>query len=142
MDIFVPVYDGEKFSFVWEEDFSIKCSIDNNSVIIEANKGELISLARHLLELAQENVPEFEHIHLDEYNSLDNNSAELTVPFLLDLFFLRRAVYRWYSSFGIIVHFLWNSQAPYRAFFFTWAQKTNAKEDASSFALVPCLYKF
>ena len=79
MDIFVPTYDGEKFSFVWEEDFSIKCSIDNNSVIIEANKGGLISLARHLLELAQENVPEFQHIHHDEYNSLDSNSAELIV---------------------------------------------------------------
>ena len=79
MDIFVPVYDGEKFSFVWEEDFSIKCSIDNNSVIIEANKGGLISLARHLLGLAQENVPEFEHFHLDEYNSLDDDSAELIV---------------------------------------------------------------
>lgn len=79
MDIFVPIYDEKKFSFVWEEDFSIKCSIDDNSVIIEANKGGLISLARHLLELAQENVPEFEHIHLDEYNSLDDNSAELII---------------------------------------------------------------
>ncbi len=79
MDIFVPAYDGEKFSFVWEEDFSIKCLIENESIIIEANKAGLISLARHLLELAQENVPEFQHIHLDEYNSLENNSAELIV---------------------------------------------------------------
>ena len=79
MDIFVPKYDGKKFSFQWEEDFSIKCSIDNNSVIIEANKGGLVSLARHLLELAQENVPEFEHIHLDEYNSLEDNSVEVII---------------------------------------------------------------
>ena len=79
MDIFVPKYDGVRFSFVWEENFSIKCSVDNNSIKIEANKGGLISLARHLLELAQENVPEFEHIHLDEYNSLDDNSAELII---------------------------------------------------------------
>lgn len=79
MDIFVPTYDGEKFSFVWEENFSINCSIDNNSITIEANKEGLISLARHLLELAQENVPEFEHIHFDEYNSLDDNSVELII---------------------------------------------------------------
>ncbi len=79
MDIFVPKYDGKNFLFVWEDDFSIKCSIDNNSVIIEADSGGLISLARHLLELAQENVPEFKHIHLDEYNSLDDNSAELII---------------------------------------------------------------
>ena len=79
MDIFVPAYDGENFSFVWEDDFSIKCSIDDNNVLIEANKGGLISLARHLLELSQETVPEFKHIHLDEYNSLENNSAELII---------------------------------------------------------------
>ena len=79
MEILVPTYDGKKFSFIWEEDFSIKCSIENNSVIIEANKGGLISLARHLLELSQENVPEYKHIHLDEYNSLDNNSAEIII---------------------------------------------------------------
>lgn len=48
-------------------------------VCIEANKEGLISLARHILELAQEDVPEFEHIHLDEYNSLEDNSAELTI---------------------------------------------------------------
>lgn len=79
MEILVPTYDGKEFSFIWEEDFSIKCSIENNSVIIEANKGGLISLARHLLELSQENVPEYQHIHLDEYNSLDNNSAEIII---------------------------------------------------------------
>lgn len=79
MELFVPIYDGGKFSFVWEENFSINCSINNTSIIIEANKEGLISLARHLLELAQENVPEFEHIHLDQYNSLDDNSLELIV---------------------------------------------------------------
>ena len=79
MNIFVPVYGENGFTFVWEDGFSIKCSIDNTSVSIEANKEGLVSLARHLLELAQENVPEFEHIHLDEYNSLDDNSAELII---------------------------------------------------------------
>lgn len=79
MDVFVPNYDGKKFSFVWEDDFSINCSIENNSVVINANQGGLISLARHLLVLAQENVPEYEHIHLDKYNSLDDNSAELII---------------------------------------------------------------
>ena len=79
MNIIVPEYSENGLSFLWEEGFSIKCSIDNTSVKIEANQAGLISLARHLLELAQENVPEFEHIHLDEYNSLDDNSAELII---------------------------------------------------------------
>ena len=79
MNINVPVYNEKGFSFVWEEGFSIKCSIHNTSVCIEANKEGLISLARHLLELAQENVPEFEHFHLDKYNSLEDNSTELII---------------------------------------------------------------
>ena len=84
MEIFVPEYDGKKFTFVWEENFSIKCvhdenDINNNTVIISANKGGLISLARHLLELAQDNVPEFCHFHLDDYGSLEDNSLELII---------------------------------------------------------------
>ena len=79
MNIHVPNYDEKGFSFVWEEGFSIKCSIDDIGVRIEANKEGLISLARHLLELAQENVPPFAHIHLDEYNSLDDGSTELVI---------------------------------------------------------------
>ena len=80
MFICVPKYDGYSFKFQWDENFSIKCSVnDDSSVIIEANSAGLISLARHLLELSQENVPNSYHFHLDEYNSLDDNSAELIV---------------------------------------------------------------
>lgn len=79
MNIQVPTYSENKFSFVWEKGFAIKCSISNSVVCIEANKEGLISLARHMLELAQENVPQFEHIHLDEYNSLEDNSLELII---------------------------------------------------------------
>lgn len=79
MNIFVPKYGENGMAFVWEEGFSIKCSIDTNAVKIEANKEGLISLARHLLELAQDDVPECVHMHFDEYNSLDYYSAELII---------------------------------------------------------------
>ena len=79
MNINVPLYTEEGFSFVWEEGFSIQCTTNEFGVCIEANKEGLISLARHILELAQENVPEYEHIHLDEFNSLEENSVELTI---------------------------------------------------------------
>ena len=32
MDISVPLYDAEGFHFVWEDGFSIRCSINENSV--------------------------------------------------------------------------------------------------------------
>ena len=43
----------------------------------KGEKSGLISLARHLLTLAQDSVPKHSHIHLDEYNSLEEGSAEL-----------------------------------------------------------------
>ena len=36
-----------------------------------------MSLARHLLVLAQEEAPSGCHIHLDEFNSLEDGSVEL-----------------------------------------------------------------
>ena len=79
MNLQVPEYNENGFSFVWEDGFSIKCSAMNDQICIEANKEGLISLARHLLELAQDNVPEYAHIHLDAYNSLEDGSAELLI---------------------------------------------------------------
>jgi hypothetical protein len=39
----------------------------------------LISLAIHLLTLAQENVPVGSHCHFDEHNSLEHGSKELII---------------------------------------------------------------
>lgn len=48
-------------------------------VIISANREGLLSLANHLLNLAQAEVPCGTHIHLDEYNSLEDGSLDLIV---------------------------------------------------------------
>nr|WP_314069353.1 hypothetical protein [uncultured Campylobacter sp.] len=61
----------------WEKGFAISVNTLENEVTIRANKSGLISLARHLLTLAQDSVPKHSHIHLDEYNSLEEGSAEL-----------------------------------------------------------------
>ena len=37
------------FRFKWEDNFKVEVKIDNNTVIINANKEGLISLARHLI---------------------------------------------------------------------------------------------
>ena len=78
MYIDVPQY-GPSFKFIWEDGFAIRCRLDDSAVIIEANRAGLISLARHLLVLADENAPEFTHFHLDEWNSLEEKSTELIV---------------------------------------------------------------
>ncbi len=63
----------------WDEGFRIKVKQKADHLIITANKEGLISLARHLLTLAQDTVENGSHIHLDEYNSLEEGSAELVI---------------------------------------------------------------
>ncbi len=60
----------------WENGFEIAVKIKNGIILLSANREGLISLANHLLTLAQEAVPSGCHIHLDEFNSLEEGSNE------------------------------------------------------------------
>ena len=76
----IPEYSKERgLKFSWVTNFEIKCKISNDTVIISGNKEGLESLANHLLNLAQETIPSGYHIHLDEYNSLEEESNELII---------------------------------------------------------------
>ena len=59
----------------WVDGFKINVRIENGAAVISANKGGLLSLANHLKSLAEE--PPGTHIHLDAYNSLEEDSSEL-----------------------------------------------------------------
>ena len=63
----------------WENNFKIEVSFRKGEVLIQANKEGLYSLANHFLNLAQEKVPDYTHIHLDKYNSLEGDSVDLIV---------------------------------------------------------------
>lgn len=76
--ISIPEYNNG-VECVWEENFKIKTSAQFDALTIEANREGLISLARHILHLAQDNVPNGSHIHLDEYNALEDGSFELII---------------------------------------------------------------
>ena len=76
--ILIPEYDNG-VECIWEEKFKIKTSAPFNTLTIEANREGLVSLARHLLHLAQDDVPNGSHFHLDEYNSLEAGSLELII---------------------------------------------------------------
>lgn len=74
----IPEYD-DAIKLIWDDNFKIKTSIPYDTITIEANREGLLSLARHLLLLAQEEVPNGSHFHLDDFNSLENNSVELII---------------------------------------------------------------
>jgi hypothetical protein len=46
-------------------------------MILTANKEGLLSLANHLLNLAQDKIPSGYHMHFDENNSLEEGSLDL-----------------------------------------------------------------
>lgn len=61
----------------WVDGFEIKTVIENDQIVISANKEGLLSLAKHLTALADE-MPG-DHIHYDKYNSLEEGSAEMII---------------------------------------------------------------
>ena len=61
----------------WIDGFEIKVVAENGEIVISANREGLLSLVKQLTALA-EGVPG-EHIHYDEYNSLEEGSAELII---------------------------------------------------------------
>ena len=59
----------------WEDGFEIRVRIISGAAVLSANREGLLSLANHLTALAREKPGS--HIHLDEYNALEEGSAEL-----------------------------------------------------------------
>lgn len=76
----IPTYSRDNgIEFVWEDKFIIQADNNLNSVVIKANKEGLQSLAKHLLTLAQDEVPVDTHLHYDEFNSLEEGSCEIVI---------------------------------------------------------------
>ena len=61
----------------WVDGFEIRVSVEHGEAVISANKEGLLSLAQQLTALAEETAGS--HIHYDEYNSLEERSADLTI---------------------------------------------------------------
>ena len=63
----------------YEKNSAIEVKNTGDEVIISANNEGLLSLARLLLTLAQNEVPVGTHTHLDERNLLEEGSIELII---------------------------------------------------------------
>jgi hypothetical protein len=66
----------------WEDGFSISVNANSDEVMVSANRAGLLSLARQLTALANEEPGA--HIHYDTYNSLEDGSKELVVELTSD----------------------------------------------------------
>lgn len=63
----------------WVNGFEIKSNVSEDGMVIKANKEGLLSLANHLTNLAQSDVPAGTHIHLDSLNSLEDGSDDIII---------------------------------------------------------------
>ena len=80
MTIEVPDYSPEHgLRYEWEEDYLIKTELAYGACVIRANRGGLVSLARHLLVLAQDDVPAGHHHHFDDWGDLEPGSVSLII---------------------------------------------------------------
>ena len=61
----------------WIDGFVIKSVAEKGEIVISANREGLLSLAKQLTALAN-GVPG-DHIHYDEYNSLEEGSVEMII---------------------------------------------------------------
>ncbi|GAA0394129.1 MULTISPECIES: Imm32 family immunity protein [Paenibacillus] len=76
----IPKYSKDNgIEFVWEDNFTILAEKSTDSIVIKANKEGLQSLAKHLLTLAQNEVPVDTHLHYDDFNSLEDGSCEIVI---------------------------------------------------------------
>ena len=64
----------------WVDGFIIKATVNHDKIMISANREGLLSLARQLVGLA-DGVPG-DHIHYDEYNSLEEGSSEMIIEIM------------------------------------------------------------
>ncbi|MFD8323565.1 Imm32 family immunity protein [Kitasatospora purpeofusca] len=70
----VPDIQPERgLQFEWEDGFEISLSATSAEVVLRANRAGLVSLARHLLTLAQEGVSSGAHVHLTADQEIESN---------------------------------------------------------------------
>ena len=69
-----------KMKIEWVDGFVIKAAVDNDTIMLSANREGLLSLARQLLRLA-DGTPG-DHIHYDEYNSIEEGSSEMIIEIM------------------------------------------------------------
>jgi hypothetical protein len=64
--------DGEGMRFVWDPGYEIAIAVTGSEISIRANRAGLVSLARHLLTLAQESARVGSHVHLTAGQEIDS----------------------------------------------------------------------
>ena len=75
----LPDFEPDRvFEFLWADDFQIKVSLGATNVVIECKKEGLVSLATHLLTLAQDDFEDGFALNYTVLDALEEGSIDLT----------------------------------------------------------------
>lgn len=61
----------------WVDGYVINVQVQGSEVVLSANEAGLLSLANHLIALSE--CEPGSHVHLDKYNSLEDDSVDLII---------------------------------------------------------------
>lgn len=75
----IPSYDGDGVDVIWEDGSKYSINVNSNNVVISANKCGLISIAKQMLYMAYNNLPEGCHVHYDGFFTKMNGEYELII---------------------------------------------------------------
>ncbi len=77
LQIDIPNYDGQAQEVIWYEDADYTIDVFDGEVALTANREGLISLARQMLYMAYNDLPEGSHVHYDPFLTGKERACEL-----------------------------------------------------------------
>ena len=70
----IPEYDGKGIDVIWEKNSKYCIEINGNQIALRGNKDALVSLAKQMLYLANDDIQHGTHVHFNSF--FTGNSEE------------------------------------------------------------------
>ena len=81
----IPDYDGNGLDVIWENNAKYSISVNDNYVVVSANKSGLISFAKQMLYMAYHDLPKGSYIHYDAFfTKTEDHECELIIEKLVE----------------------------------------------------------
>ncbi len=84
VSVIIPDYDGNGLDVIWENGAKYMVNVDENHVILSANKDGLISLAKQMLYMAYNDLEIGSHVHFDSFFTKEENMCELIIEKMIN----------------------------------------------------------
>ena len=75
----IPDYDGNALDVIWEDNANYTAEVSEQDVIIKGNRQALTSIAKQMIYMAYNDLPEGSHIHYDEFFTQTKGSYEIII---------------------------------------------------------------